>query len=188
MNKVPLGLRDKPFTFNQALESGLTRRQLKGLVLAGEVEQLARGMYRAAQADVSEEDQFRVASLRVGKPSAICLVSALAHHHLTDTIPKKTWIMVPISKRTTARDLKVFRTRNPDWEIGIEERDGYAITSVERTLVDCLMYRTRVGTRIGVEGLRRALESKQTTLGKVMDMAVKLKSDHRIRPYIEALA
>ena len=188
MWKLLENLANKPFTPLQAEEKGLTRHQLRALVSEGSVEQLARGIYRVAQADISEEDQFRVASLRVGKPSAVCLVSALAHYHLTDTIPKKTWIMVPISKRTTARDLKVFRTRNPDWEIGVEERDGYAITSLERTIVDCLTYRARVGARIGIEGLRRAIENKVTTLGKIMDMAVKLKSDHRIRPYIEALS
>lgn len=188
MCKIPEKLSDKPFTLRQANELGVNRYRLKWLISKGVVERLTRGVYRVSKGDVSDEDQFRIATLRVAKPSAICLISALAHYNLTDLIPKKTWIMVPLSKRTIYRDLKVFRTRNPDWQIGIEVQDGYSITTVERTIVDCLSYRAKVGTRVGIEGLRRAIAAKKTTFGKVMDMAVKLGVAHRIRAYIEALS
>jgi predicted transcriptional regulator of viral defense system len=188
MASLPLPLQDHPFSLNQALSQGLSRYALSQLVSEGAVEQLARGVYRASKDDVSEEDQFRIATLRVGIPSAICLVSALSHYGLTDAIPKKTWIMVPTSKRTHYRDVKVLRVRSPDWKIGIDVQDGYAITSLERTLVDAIHYRRLLGTQVAIEALRQSLEEKKTTLGKILDMAVKLKLDHRIRPYVEALS
>lgn len=188
MNKIPAKLRESPFTLNQAENLGLSRYSLKKLVAEGTIELIARGVYRATHEDISEEDQFRIATLRVGTPSAICLVSALSFYGLVDSIPKRTWIMVPVSKRTKYSDLKLLRTRNPNWLIGIEKHQGYAITALERSVVDVLCARTRVGTQIGIEALRKAVQSKKTTLGKLMDMAVKLDVSHRVRPYIEALA
>lgn len=188
MGQLPAELKKKPFTLGQAVKRGVSRYLLKKLLAEGVIEQLVRGVYRVSKGDISDEDQFRAATLRVGSPSAVCLVSALFHYQLTDTIPKKTWIMVPISKRTIYRDLRLLRTRNPEWNVCVEKRDGYAITTVERTIVDCLNYRAKIGTQIGIEALRRAISSKKTTLGKIMDMAVKLGLVHRIRPYIEALS
>jgi predicted transcriptional regulator of viral defense system len=188
MGQLPSRLREKPFTLSQAAELGVSRYRLLKLVSEGRVEQLARGIYRVSKGDINEEDQYRAAALRVGEPSAICLISALAQYGLTDVIPKKTWILVPNSKRTAYPDLKLLRTRNPEWHIGIERRDGYSITSLERTIVDCLNYRTKIGTQIGIEALRKATNSKKTTLGRVFDVAVKLGVAHRIRSYVEALS
>ncbi len=188
MNPLPPKLQEKPFTSSQAAKSGLNFYELSKLVSSGVVEQVARGIYRAAGGDISEEEQCRIATLRVGTPSAICLVSALSYHHLTDTIPKKTWIMVPGNKRTVDRALKLFRARNPHWKIGIEKHDGYSVTTIERTLVDCLTHRSRLGTQIGIDALRKATASKKTTLGKILEMAGHLGVSHRILSYIEALS
>jgi predicted transcriptional regulator of viral defense system len=186
--QLPSKLREKPFTSSQAAKLGLSFYELRKLVSQGVIEQVARGIYRTAGDDIGEEEQYRIATLRVGTPSAICLISALSHFNLTDTIPKKTWIMVPGHKRTVDRRLKLFRARDPNWKIGIEKHDGYFITTIERTLVDCLAHRSRLGTQIGIEALRRAITTKKTTLGKIMEMAAQLEVGHRILPYIEALS
>ncbi len=188
MKELPLRLQGRPFTIKQAAQSGVSFYELGKLVASGAIEQVARGIYRSASNDFNDEEQFRIATLRVGKPSAICLISALAHYHLTDVIPKKTWIMVPSRKRTSDRALRIFRARTPHWNRGVEKFEGYAITTLERTLVDCLTHRTRLGTQVGIEALRRAISSKKTTLGKVMQMAKDLGVSHRILPYIEALS
>jgi predicted transcriptional regulator of viral defense system len=188
MDSLPPKLQEKPFTVSQAAKQGLSFYELGKLVSSGTVEQIARGIYRAAGGDIGEEEQYRMAILRVGTQSAICLLSALSHYHLTDVIPKKTWVMVPGQKRTSDRTLKLFRARNPHWKIGIQKEDGYSITTIERTLVDCLTQRSRLGTNTSVAALRTAIESKKTTLSKVLEMAKELRVVHRILPYIEALA
>lgn len=188
MENVPTQFRKNPFTAAQFMSAGHSFYKLGQLVKSGLVEQVARGIYRASGIDIDEQDQFRISTLRVGTPSAICLSSALAYHHLTDHVPKKIWIMVADHKRTTDSSIKVFRSINPKWKIGIEKDDGFSVTSVERTLVECLSQRSRLGSQIGVEGLRNAIRSKKTTLGKVLDMAKQLGVTHRILPYIEALS
>jgi predicted transcriptional regulator of viral defense system len=188
MIKIPKALKNTIFTYQQALACGLDMNSLRVLVRQEDVEQLARGIYRMAGQDYNEVDQFKVATLLIGEPSAVCLISALAHYDLTDVITRKIWIMVPHSKRSRRPELKLHRVRSPDWKIGIVKHKGYNITGIERTLVDALYYQRIVGTTIGIEALRRAVRNKKTTLSKVMDMADQLKVLHRILPYIEAMA
>jgi predicted transcriptional regulator of viral defense system len=116
------------------------------------------------------------------------LISALFQYGLTDTIPKKTWIMVPAIKRSQHSILKLQRIKDPRWNTGIVEQNGYCITSIERTVVEALCARNRIGTQIAIEALRKAVNSKKTSLAKIMSMAKQLDVIHRILPYIEALS
>jgi len=171
-----------------ALKNGLTKKDLRYLCENGIIARLARGVYQQADHDLSEDDQAILATLIVGKPSALCLLSALSYHNLTDIIPKKTWFMVPAEKRTQHSTLRLFRTTQPRWNIGIQKETGYWVTTIERTLVDCLVQRKLLGTQTAIEALRKAIKNKKTTLSKVLDMTMRLKVEHRIITYIEALA
>jgi len=188
MKKLPRSLQKTFFTTKKAKTHGLDGHALRALVNAGVLEQPARGIYRVAGSDYDEEAQFEVATMIAGRPSAICLISALFHYGLTDVVPKKTWIMVPNEKRSRSRELKLHRTRTPDWNIGIVKHKSYSITSVERTIVEAICYRHKLGSTIGVEALRKSVQNQKITLGKVMDMAKKLGVLPRLIPYIEALA
>jgi predicted transcriptional regulator of viral defense system len=188
MSKIPAALKKAPFTYRQAKAYGLDQRSLQELVASGVFEQVVRGIYRPAKTDYNEEDQYKVATLLVGEPSSICLVSALAHYGLSDVIPKKTWVMVPHTKRSNYNDLKLQRSRTPDWSIGIEKHNGYSITTIERTIVEAICNRSKIGTQVAVEALRKAVQFKKTNLSKIMSMAKQLDVLHRVLPYIEALS
>lgn len=187
MIDLPAKFKDKPFTTSEFKRAGRSRYDLKVLLDAGLVEQVARGIYRPAGLDYTEEERFRIATLRVGPKSAVCLISALSIYGLTDNRHSKVWIMVPRDKITRAKELKIVRPREPKWNVGIEKHEGYSITTIERTIVDCFIYRAQLGSTYGVKALRDAVERKQTTLKKVMEMAIELGVKHRIIPYIEAL-
>lgn len=186
--KLPRILQERLFTTQMALKNGLTKKDLRYLCENGTITRLARGVYQQADHDLSEIDYAVLATLIIGKPSALCLLSALSHHNLTDIIPKKTWIMVPAEKRTQHSLLRLFRTTQPRWNIGIQKETGYWVTTIERTLVDCLVQRRLLGAQTAVEALRGAIKDKKTTLSKVLDMSARLKVEHRIITYIEALA
>ena len=186
--KLPRILQERLFTTQMALKNGLTKKDLRYLCENGTITRLARGVYQQADHDLSEIDYAVLATLIVGRPSALCLLSALSHHNLTDIIPKKTWVMVPAEKRTQHSVLRLFRTTQPRWNIGIQKETGYWVTTIERTLVDCLVQRRLLGAQTAVEALRGAIKDKKTTLSKVLDMSARLKVEHRIITYIEALA
>ena len=134
-----------------------------------------------------QEKMYIVATLRCGTPSAICLLSALEHYHVTDEITKQVWALVPASKRVISKDLKLVRSRNPQWNVGILKTKDYWITTIERSLVDCLLHRRLVGYQVSLAALKQALAQKKVKLGQVYDVANSLGVAHRIRPIIEAL-
>lgn len=159
------------------------------MVKAGVLDRLSLGVYQASEANEgSTEDQYHEASLRCGVPSAICLMSALDHYHVTDAVPKKLWMLVPDGKRIKANHLKLIRSRNPRWDIGMHKTKRYWITTLERTLIDCLLYKRLIGSSLAIAALKEALSQKKIKLACLYDLAKRMGVAHRLRPYIEALA
>jgi predicted transcriptional regulator of viral defense system len=135
----------------------------------------------------SLEEQFIIASLKCGMPSAICLISALEQYNLTDLIPGKTWIMVPDSKRVSDQNIKVLRTRNPHWDIGIIKEKEYWMTNIERTIVDCFIHSKLVGKNTAIEALKRAVNDLRIKPNKIFDMSIKLNAKRIVMPYLEMM-
>jgi len=185
--KLPKNLQKSIFTTQDALRGGLSKKELTYLLESDIIIRLARGIYCSVKHDLSEEDQAVMATIIVGKPSALCLLSALSYHHLTDIIPKKIWMMVPAAKRTQNSKLRLFRTANPRWNIGMQKEKDYWVTNIERTLVDSLVQKRLLGTHTAIEALRQAVKDKRTTLDKVLKISVQLEVKHRIIKYIEAM-
>ncbi len=178
-----------PFSFREAVASGMTKYTLKQLMDQGVVEKLGRGIYQLVCPDDDlEENQYRVATLRCSLPSSICMLTALEHYHVTDQIPKKIWVLVPAPKRVVSKDLKLIRSRNPQWKIGIQKTKDYWITTLERTLIDCLLYKKLIGNQVALEAIKQAMAQKKVKLGRLYDLAKKMGVEHRVRPTIEALA
>lgn len=176
----------EPVTAKELESRGFSRNELERLLTDGAIVRLGRGVYQLASADISDENQFRAATMRIRGQSSVCTLSALAHYNLTDEIPKKVWLMVGVGRKSSLKDVRLFRTRNPHWHIGIEAADGYKITNVERTIVDCLSYQHKFGN-LGVDALKRALKDKKTTLSKIVDIAERLGVGHKIAPIIQVL-
>lgn len=183
-------LKRKIVTRKDLENKGLTDNHIKAFVKDDSLERISRGVYRVLsdESDISSEVLFRSATLRMNCKSAVCLLSALEFYHLTDLISKKVWLMVDKQKRTAKTDIRVFRTANPHWEIGIRKEKGYSITTVERTLVDCLVQKKLIGTHAAISAIKTSISRKETTLAKVIDMATKLGVEHRLYTYFESLA
>lgn len=187
-HNIPKRLTSAPFSIAQAEEYGISRYQLYRLVKKGVLEKLERGIFRVPAIDIDEEDSFRAATLTVGPTSAICLLSALSYYNLTDEIPHQTWVMVEQNKRTAQKSLKLIRTAHPKWNIDVEQHAGYQITSLERTLIECLIGYRFLGKMLGIESLKKALLQKKTTLNKIISTASKLGSINKIQKTLEVLS
>lgn len=179
-------LNKKRFSFKDLEKLGLGYYEFRKLISEGIIEKVARGVYQNASESYSEEDNFITVTSVIGKPCAVCMLSALEYYKLTDHIAKKTWLMVPITKRTSIANIRLFRRKNPKWNIGIENKKTYSITNIERTLVEAVVYRRMLGSDISMAALRKALKDKVTTLDKVWKMAGELGFKNRIKSTIEA--
>lgn len=187
-HNIPKRLTTAPFSIAQAEEHGISRYQLYRLVKKGVLERLERGIFRIPAMDIDEEDSFRAATLTVGPTSAICLLSALSYYNLTEEIPHQTWVMVEQNKRASQKSLKLIRTAHPKWNIDVEQHAGYRITSIERTLIECLIGHRFLGKMLGIESLKKALLQKKTTLNKIISTASRLGNINKIQKILEILS
>lgn len=118
---------------------GLTQRNIDSLLNEGVLRQPKRGYFRLSEAGISEVDLCEEAFLIVGEPSFISFWSALSIYGLIGDIPSKSWLTVSFEKRTQSKELRFFRSRNPYFDVGIDKKTfPFWISSVERTLIDCL--------------------------------------------------
>lgn len=184
-NMLLKSLRTQPFTVSGAKRNRISRYQIEQMLTRGTIERLGRGVFRASASDISEEEWFKVATLWVGEPSAICLLSALSYYNLTDEIPKQTWIMVPHSKLSRHQNLYLLRIRLPRWDVGIDKHEGFWITSIPRTIADAFAHPQIIGSQVAVDSLRRAINENLTSIGAIYEMALELNIGHRILPYVE---
>lgn len=180
--------KNKPFSLKSAEEIGISRHQLNQLLIEGKIEKLAHGIYGITKGDISPTKQFKIATTLIGQPSVICLLSALEYYDLTDIISKEIWLMVPLSKRSRQPGIRLFRTSHLNLNIGILKTSDFFITSIDRTIVDCLTHKRQISTTITIEALRRAIHLKKTTLSNIVSMAKNIGVLDRIYSYIEAIA
>jgi predicted transcriptional regulator of viral defense system len=95
---------------------------------------------------------------------------------------------VPFNKRSNHTGLRLLRSRTPHWKVGIEKVEGIPVTNLERTLVDCLIYRRLIGFPIAIESLKMALRQKKTSLQQVAEMAKQMRVYSRIQSVLEVLS
>jgi predicted transcriptional regulator of viral defense system len=171
----------------------MTSRRTKFRRIAEEIEsgqmiRLAKGAYAAPKDLEGLEGDFYRASLLCGKPSVICLFSALQYHGLSEQMFGGVWVLAPYSKTILkSKSIRLVRSRTPYFRIGINHECKFRITNVERTIVDTFRYSRQVGVATAVQALKNALREKITTKEKVFLMAKKLNATKKILPYLESV-
>jgi predicted transcriptional regulator of viral defense system len=172
----------------------IPRAYLRRLTERGLLEQVDRGLYRLANAPVTELNSVADVAKRV--PHAIvCLLSALQIHDLTTEAPHAVWIMID-------RHARAPKLAYPKLEIvwasgrarthGIEKRtiEGVRVqlTTPAKTVADCFRYRKHVGLDVALAALRDYLRKHR---GGIDALGWAARADRvytLMRPYVEALA
>ncbi len=162
--------------------AGLTRDQLPALVRSGSVERVARGLYRIADAEPTENYSLAMACARVPN-SIVCLLSALRVHGLGTQAPAEVWLAIPHKARAprmTELRLRIVRFSGPAWNFGVQttEFEGVParITSPARTVVDCFRFERLVGPETAMEALQDALRQRKVTVAELSRVAELLPS------------
>ena len=129
------------FTSAEAKKLGMSAALLAYYVKIGELERLARGIYKSTYAPSIDNFQWEdlITAVLQTKNGVVCLVSALALYELTDEIPRQHWIAIPNSTRHRApRNVRVIRMRNMSLGKTYIKIDNITIPIFdrERTIVD----------------------------------------------------
>ncbi len=175
-----------------ALAAGIHPRTLYAMRDAGELEQLARGLYRLSELPPLSEPDLATVAKRIPQ-GVICLISALAYHELTTQIPHVVHLALPRTARRPVLahpPLQLYRFSRMAFEAGI---DKHVIDNVpvriygpEKTLADCFKYRNKIGLDVAIEALRSYRGRRGARLQTVLEYARTCRVEKVVRPYLEA--
>lgn len=173
--------------------AGIHRQALTRLVAHGEIERVARGLYRLPDQPVGEHHGLVLASVAVPQ-GTICLLSALQFHGLGTQLPSEVWIALDRrARRPELRypPLRVMRFSGRALDEGVErhriEGREVPVYGIAKTLADCFKYRNKIGIEVALEALRDAWQSHLLDMDAMDRYARVCRVQKVMQPYLEAL-
>jgi predicted transcriptional regulator of viral defense system len=122
------------FTSAQAREVGYSYPAQKYHADRGNWERVRRGIFRIPDWPAREDDAFVLWNLWSGSRAVLSHQTALAVHDLGDANPVRAHLTVPHGFR--AGDPALVLHKADLGPADVEEREGYRVTTAERTLLD----------------------------------------------------
>jgi predicted transcriptional regulator of viral defense system len=164
------------------------------MLRSGEVQRVARGLYRLASAPPSELETIAAVSKRI--PGAIvCLLTALHVHGIGTQAPRDVWIALDRKARkprVSGLRIRIVRFSGPMLSYAIQRREVLGvpvrITSPARTVVDCFRYRNKIGLDVALEALRDVLRTRKARLDEISRVAEVCRIQTVMSPYLASLA
>ncbi len=170
---------------------GIPYHRLRQLEAAETVERVGWGLYRLADAELTE--RYSIASVCARVPNAVvCLLSALQVHEIGTQLPRQVWIAIPHKARPPSRGnigIHLVRFSGAALSCGLQdtkfEEVPARITSPVRTIVDCFRFQRLIGREAALEALHEALRDRKVTASALMRMLEVLPS-RRLRAILES--
>jgi hypothetical protein len=181
------------FTRKQAEQTDLTKHALYRMRDRGELQQIARGVFRRRHAALADEDLLEIAAR--SSRATLCLQSALARHGLSDAIPAAHDLALPRGTRAPVSRAPVqwhwFEASS--FEIGrallpLDDDSSIGLYSAERSIVDAFRMRGREGHDVANEALKRWLRRRGSQPSALLQIAKALpRSQGPLRHALEVL-
>ena len=165
-------------SYENLASHGLTRHGLGRLIETGEFERISPGLFlRTGLADDTTAAWIAIATKQ--PESTLCLLTALSLHDLTDEIPVRTDIAIPLGKQpvTVYHAPVVWHRFNANtFNLG---RGEYALPcglsiglySAERTLIDLFRLRHIWGSDIVIDALKAWLQGRGNSPSSLLALA-----------------
>lgn len=182
------------FRTKDAIEAGVHRRDLYALRDEGFLVEISRGIYRLADAEATPYLDLIAVSRRSPR-GTICLNSALSFWDLTDEIPAEVHLAVPRGSRPPSivyPPTQVHLFAADTFDLGrertlLDSGEEIYISSPERSVVDAVRLRSRVGADVAYEALRRYLRRPGASSGDLLRLARRLRAGGPMADALEVL-
>lgn len=181
------------FSVDELKKAGFSHYKINQLVEEGILLKLNKKYYENVNYQ-GEELDFYYVSAYVPK-GVICLMSAAAYYNLTtyrtDSIDVAIQRKAKISTMPDWPTLSIYYYANDRFEIGIETvkegKNQFKIYDIEKTVVDVVFFRERVGIEETKEILVNYLRRKDRNLNRLLRYAQLLKCGDVMKTYLEVL-
>jgi len=166
----------------ELIESGARWEDLYRLRSSGELIELSRGIYRVADAPPTAYLDL-LAVCRRAPEGMICLNSAASFWDLSDEMPDAVHLAIARGKHRPRiayppTRVHVFAAATFSFGRAMEKIDSgemIAVSSRERTVVDLMRLRSRIGSDLALGALRRYLEGGDARPADLLAMARRLR-------------
>ena len=125
----------------------------------------------------------------------ICLMSAARYYKLTNFLPDAVDVAIERKKKVNTLpewpEIRIFYFDASRMDLGVTEvRDGdncFHIFDIEKTVVDIIYYRNKIGIEETSEVLRNYLKRRDRRIDRLYAYAKRLRCEKIIRTYLEVL-
>ena len=172
---------------------GLHPEYLRRLYQKGLVRREGRGLYIAADAEISVHYGLAQVAKRVSH-GVICLLSALSFHEIGTQLPHQVWMAIDrraAKPKMQLPPLRVMRFSGAALTEGVEtyqiEGVPVQIFNPAKTVADCFKYRNKIGLDVALEALKECIRDRRTTMDDLWHFAQVCRMTNVMRPYMEAI-
>lgn len=178
---------------DQLKQVGLSQYKINNLVNDDYIKKINRKYYENLHYNGEDFDFYYVNPYI---PSGvICLMSAATYYGLTtyiaDVVDVAVYRKTKVNELPEYPDVKLYYFSKERYELGIKEinENGnvFKIYDVEKTVVDIISYREKVGIEETKKVLKNYLKRNDMDINKMINYAEKVKCDKVLKTYLEVL-
>ena len=181
------------FSVDELKKAGYSHYKINQLVEDGTLLKLNKKYYENTEYNGEESDFYYVQAY--APKGVVCLMSAASYYNLTTFRPDSVDVAIQRkAKISTMPDwpvLSVYYYADDRFKTGIETvqegRNHFKIYDVEKTVVDIVCFREKVGIEETKEILVNYLRRKDRNLNRLLRYAEMLKCGEVMKAYLEVL-
>ena len=190
---IALEANQKYYTTSELKNMGYSYYKISQMKENGQLYRINRTTYENLSYKVDENDFINaVACVPDG---VICLISAARYYELTNFLPNVIDVAIDRKKKvSTLHDwpqIKIFYFDHSRMYTGVTEitegGDSFRIFDIEKTVIDIIYYRNKVGIAETSEVLRSYLKRKDRQIDRLYTYAKMLRCESIVRTYLEVL-
>lgn len=190
---LKLARRVRGVTPRELTDQGIHRQVLTRLVAQGQIERVARGLYRLPEQPITENHGLALAAAAVPR-GVICLLSALRYHEIGTQAPFEVWMALDPRAwrpRLAYPQLRIVRYSGQALSAGVEthqmEGRPVKVYGLAKTVADCFKYRNKIGLDVALEAAREGWRERRFTMDELYSYAKICRVQRVVHPYLEAI-
>ena len=193
VNEVKLPVDQMIISVDELRAFGFSHYKINQLVEDGTLQKLNKKYYENTRYQGEESDFYYVSAY--APKGVVCLMSAAAYYNLTtarlDAIDVAIQRNAKISTMPDWPTISVYYYADDRFETGIqtvrEGKNQFKIYDIEKTVVDIVFFREKVGIEETKEILTNYLRRKDRDLNRLLQYAELLKCGDVMKTYLEVL-
>ena len=185
---------DKKFITTTELKNmGYTYYKIDKLEKVGILSRINRSTYENLDYKGDENDFF---SAEAYVPNGvICLMSAARYYGLTNFLPDALDVAIERKKNVNTLpewpEIRIFYFSQSRMDIGVkkiyEGKNCFHIFDIEKTVVDIIYYRNKIGIEETSEVFKNYLKRRDRQIDRIYAYAKRLRCEEVVRTYLEVL-